>query len=71
MVTSTYEDIPRGMDFLYSKNRLNVALSRAQCLAILVMNPNLLQASCQTIEQMDLLNKFCGLHKYTTGEYVH
>jgi len=71
MVTSNYEDIPRGMDFLYSKNRLNVALSRAQCLAILIINPNLLQASCQTIEQMDLLNKFCGLQKYTIGEYIH
>jgi superfamily I DNA and/or RNA helicase len=36
MTSSTGEDVPRGMDFLFSKNRLNVAVSRAQCLAIIV-----------------------------------
>ncbi|MCL0102091.1 TM0106 family RecB-like putative nuclease, partial [Dehalococcoidia bacterium] len=41
MVTSTSEDIPRNMEFLYSRNRLNVALSRAKCLSVIILNPNL------------------------------
>ena len=64
MVTSTVEDIPRNMEFLYSKNRLNVALSRAQCLSVVVLNPKLLEASCKTTEQMNLINTFCYLKEY-------
>jgi uncharacterized protein len=41
MATSTPEDAPRGMEFLYSLNRLNVATSRARCAAILVASPRL------------------------------
>ena len=50
MTCSTGEDVPRGLDFLFSANRLNVAVSRAQCLAVLVLNPRLLDAACHTIE---------------------
>lgn len=64
MVTSSAEDLPRNLEFLYSKNRLNVALSRAQCLAIVVMNRKLLEAPCRTIEQMSLVNTFCMLSDY-------
>ena len=64
MVTSTGEDIPRNMEFLYSKNRLNVAISRAQCLSVVVLNSKLLEASCKTTEQMNLMNTFCYLKEY-------
>ncbi|MDQ3678203.1 MAG: TM0106 family RecB-like putative nuclease [Actinomycetota bacterium] len=59
MTSSTGEEVPRGMDFLFSKNRLNVAVSRAQCLAIIVASPALLTASCNTVEQMRLINALC------------
>ena len=42
MATSSGEDVPRGLEFLFSRNRLNVAISRAQCLAVLVGSPRLL-----------------------------
>ena len=52
MTTSTPEDAPRGMEFLYSLNRLNVATSRARCVAIVVANPALLRPHCRTPRQM-------------------
>ena len=59
MATSSPEDAPRGMEFLYSLNRLNVATSRAKCLAILVASPRLFEAECRTPRQMQLANAFC------------
>lgn len=59
LATSSYEDAPRGMEFLYSSNRMNVAISRAQCLAILVASPNIFEADCKTPRQMQLANAFC------------
>ena len=59
MATSTPEDAPRGMEFLYSSNRLNVATSRAQCVTVLVANPALFQVQCKTPRQMELANAFC------------
>jgi uncharacterized protein len=59
MATSAPDDAPRGMDFLYSSNRLNVALSRAQCLAVLVASPALFQVQCKTPRQIELANAFC------------
>ncbi|QDT70360.1 hypothetical protein MalM25_33080 [Planctomycetes bacterium MalM25] len=59
MTTSSAEDAPRGMSFLYSPNRLNVATSRAQGLAIVVACPALLEAECGTPEQMRLANGLC------------
>ncbi|MDP9226118.1 MAG: DNA2/NAM7 family helicase, partial [Actinomycetota bacterium] len=59
MASSTPEDAPRGMDFLYSRNRLNVALSRAQGLAILVASPALFRVRCKTPQQMRLANALC------------
>jgi uncharacterized protein len=59
MATSTPEDAPRGMDFLYSSNRLNVAVSRAQCLTVLVASPALFQVQCKTPRQIELANAFC------------
>jgi predicted RecB family nuclease len=59
MASSSGEDVPRGLDFLLSRNRLNVAISRAQCLAYLVCSPRLLEVDCRTIEQMRLANALC------------
>jgi predicted RecB family nuclease len=59
MTTSTPEDAPRGMEFLYSANRLNVATSRAQCVTVLVANPALFDVQCKTPRQMELANAFC------------
>jgi uncharacterized protein len=61
MATSSGEDVPRSLAFLLSRNRLNVAISRAQCLAILVCSPRLLEARCRTIEEMQLVNALCRL----------
>lgn len=64
MVASSGEDVPRGIEFLLSAQRLNVAVSRAQCLAIVVASPQLLAVPCRTIKQLRLANKFCLLAEF-------
>jgi len=59
MTTSSPEDAPRGMEFLYSLNRLNVATSRAQAMVIIVASPKLLEPECHTPRQMQLANALC------------
>jgi AAA domain len=59
MTTSTPEDAPRGMEFLYSLNRLNVAVSRARCVTVLVASPALFQVECKIPRQIELANAFC------------
>ncbi len=59
MTTSTSEDAPRGMEFLYSLNRLNVAVSRAQCVAVIVASPDLFKVECKTPRQIQLANALC------------
>lgn len=59
MATSSGSEAPRGMEFLYSLNRLNVATSRAKALCILVASPHLLGAECRTPRQMQLVNALC------------
>ncbi len=59
LVTSTGEDLPRNLEFLYNLNRLNVAISRARGLALLVCSPTLLAVRCRTPEQMRLVNALC------------
>ncbi|MBR1146136.1 TM0106 family RecB-like putative nuclease [Bradyrhizobium sp. AUGA SZCCT0431] len=59
MTTSSHADAPRGMEFLYSANRLNVATSRAKCICIVVASPRLFEAECRTPRQMQLANAFC------------
>src|SRR5580693_6969522 len=56
MTTSAPEDAPHGMEFLYSLNRLNVAISRAQCIAVIVASPALFQVECKTPRQIQLAN---------------
>ena len=59
MATSSSEDLPRNIEFFFSRNRLNVAISRARCLAVLFCNPRLLEVPCNTIAQMELVNGLC------------
>jgi superfamily I DNA and/or RNA helicase len=59
LASSSGEDAPRGIDFLMSRNRLNVAVSRAQCLAYLVCAPRLLDVSAKTVGHMRLANALC------------
>ena len=59
MATSIPEDAPRGMEFLYSLNRLNVATSRARCACILVACPRLFEPECKSPRQMQLANAIC------------
>jgi uncharacterized protein len=59
MTTSTPEDAPRGMEFLYDLNRFNVATSRARCACIVVGNPRLFSPECRTPRQMELANGLC------------
>jgi uncharacterized protein len=56
MTSSSIDDAPRGMEFLYSANRLNVATSRAQGIAIIVGNSALFNPECKTVRQMQLAN---------------
>jgi RNase_H superfamily/AAA domain len=67
MAASSGEDAPRGIDFLMSRNRLNVAVSRAQCLAYLACSPQLLEVDCKTIEHMRLANALCRFVELANG----
>lgn len=58
MATSSHADAPRGMEFLYSANRLNVATSRAKCICVIVGSPRF-EVECKTPRQMQLANAFC------------
>lgn len=51
--------MPRGLHFLFDRNRFNVAVSRAQCLAVVVVNPRLLDADCRTLESVQLVDGAC------------
>ena len=65
MATSSGDDLPRNIEFLYSRNRLNVAISRARCLALFLANPGLMDISCKTPAQMALVNTLCWLTEYS------
>jgi uncharacterized protein len=59
MATSSGDDVPRNLEFLFSRHRLNVAVSRARCLAYVVASPRLLEVDCRSIEQMRMANALC------------
>jgi len=67
MTTSSGDYLPRRIEFLYSKNRLNVAISRARILAILISNPLLLSIKCRTVDQVELVNTLCWVRDYAVG----
>ena len=59
MATSSADDAPRGLEFLFDPHRLNVATSRARAMAIIVASPDLVRVSCRTPRQMSLVNALC------------
>jgi hypothetical protein len=59
MTCSAGEDVPRGVDFLFDAHRFNVAISRAQCLAVLVHSPRLLDTDCNSLNTMALVDGAC------------
>ena len=64
MTTSSGEELPRDIAFLFSLNRINVAVSRAQVSAMVFASPALLETQCRTIEEMKLVNALCLLHEH-------
>jgi len=68
--TSSPEDAPRGMEFLYSLNRLNVATSRARAIVIVVGSPRLLQPECRNPRQIQLANALCRYVELAEGREV-
>ena len=60
MATSSGEDLPRDVEFLFERNRFNVALSRARAVSVLFCSPRLLDISCRTPEEMALANLLCA-----------
>ena len=64
MTTSSSEHMPRSSEFLFSRNRLNVAISRARCLAYLVCTEDLLNSRARSIEEMRLISTLCSFVEY-------
>jgi predicted RecB family nuclease len=64
MTTSDGEEIPRGVEFLFSLNRINVAVSRAKVAARVIASPSLLDTPVRTVEQMKLVNTLCLLEEH-------
>jgi uncharacterized protein len=67
MTTSSAEDMPRGPEFLFSRNRLNVAISRARCLAYLVCTEELLNSRARTIDEMRLIGTLSAFVEYASA----
>ena len=67
MASSSPDEVPRGIEFLYNLNRFNVAVSRARGLSILVCSPELLRVRCRTPEQMRLANALCRYVEAAAG----
>ncbi len=68
MATSRPEDAPRGLEFLYSLNRLNVATSRARCLTLVVASPALVLVDAKNPRQMELANALCRFVEVAGGD---
>lgn len=66
LTTSSPEDAPRGMEFLYSLNRFNVATSRARSTVIVVGSPKLFEPDCRSPRQMQLANALCRYRELAT-----
>lgn len=67
MTSSSPEEAPRGMGFLYDRHRFNVATSRALALCVLVGSPALFEPECRTPRQMKMANGFCRYLELAQG----
>ena len=70
MASSDPTEAPRGMDFLYNLNRLNVATSRARCVCVLVGSPSLFEPDCRTPAEIHLANALCRYRELATETRV-
>ena len=70
MATSSAADAPRGLEFLLSANRLNVAVSRARALVIVVASPTLSTTECGSLAQIQLVNGLCRYAELAPGPDV-
>ncbi|EJC85300.1 RecB family nuclease, putative, TM0106 family [Rhizobium leguminosarum bv. trifolii WSM2297] len=68
MTASSADETARGTEFLFSLNRINVAVSRAKGLTLVFGAPRLREAKCDTVEQMRLVNTLCALQMIPFGE---
>ena len=68
MATSSGADMTRGADFLFSRNRLNVAISRARCLAYLVCTDELLNTRARTVDDMRLISSLNAFVEYANAQ---
>jgi len=64
MTSSDLESLPRDKSFFFNRNRLNVAISRAQCLSVILFNPKLLESPPKTYEEFKMINNFQKLLKF-------
>jgi uncharacterized protein len=67
MAASSGEYVSRGVDFLFSPNRLNVALSRARCLSVIFCSPRLLDVVCNDVDKMKMVNRVCWAKDYAVN----
>lgn len=70
MATSSGEDVPRNVEFLFERNRFNVAISRARAASVLLCSPRLLDIRCRTPEQMALANLLCAYEERANKLYT-
>jgi len=61
LCASSAGEAPRGLGFLLNKNRVNVAISRAKCVALVVGSPSVWESNPSSIETMELLNTMCRI----------
>jgi predicted RecB family nuclease len=64
MTSSSADEIPRGVAFLFSLNRINVAVSRAQVLSLVFASADLLEVPCANVDEMRQVNSLCALKEY-------
>src|SRR6202040_1946172 len=64
MTSSSADEIPRGVAFLFSLNRINVAVSRAQVLSLVFASADLLEVPCTNVDEMRQVNSLCALKEY-------
>lgn len=68
MTASSAEETSRGMEFLFSRNRMNVAVSRAKALSLVFGAPRLPDSKCETLEQMRMINALATLTEIGGGK---